>query len=58
MKNDEENLYSKEMLETMHKLGSVFQKIHNRLTKEGYKIKDGVLYRPDGSVEYGRPIEK
>ncbi|MDE2031041.1 MAG: hypothetical protein KGI58_02140 [Patescibacteria group bacterium] len=53
--NLEDNLHTDEIAETMNELGSVLQKIRNRLIKEGYRIEDGVLYSPDGSVEYRGP---
>jgi len=47
--------FSEEEFQAIKKLGGVLQRIHNRLIKEGYLIEDGVLYAPDGSVEYERP---
>ena len=47
--------FSEKEFQVVKELGAVFQQIHNRLMKEGYRIEDGVLYAPDGSVEYRRP---
>lgn len=48
-------IFSEETFQTIKELGGILQKIHNRMIKEGYRIEDGVLYGPDGNVEYRKP---
>lgn len=47
--------FSQETIDSISELGSVLQKIHNRLTSEGYSIIDGKLINSKGEVEYERP---
>ncbi len=48
-------IFSQEIIDTLSELGSVFQKIHNRLISEGYSIIDDKLINAKGEVEYERP---
>ncbi len=45
--------FSYETLAALHEYGAVLRQIHNRLIREGYVIKDGKIYNPDGTLAAG-----
>ncbi|MDP4103354.1 MAG: hypothetical protein Q8935_00255 [Bacillota bacterium] len=47
--------FNQETIDSISELGSVLQRIHNRLKSEGYSIIDGKLINSKGEVEYERP---
>lgn len=49
------NYFSQETIDSVSELGSVLQRIHNRLISQGYSIIDGKLINAKGEVEYERP---
>ena len=48
-------IFRQEVIDTISELGSVLQRIHNRLTMEGYSIIDGKLINAKGEIVYERP---
>ncbi len=46
---------SEETIQAMKELGEILRGIHNRLISEGYTIKDGKIYKPDGTLNV--PLE-
>ena len=43
----EDYLFSEETISSLSELGSIFEKIHKRLIKEGYIIKNGKILKPN-----------
>ena len=49
------SIFSQETIDSVTELGSVLQKIHNRLLSEGYCIMANRVINPQGEVEYEKP---
>jgi hypothetical protein len=46
----QKNIFSEETFRSLQELGKVLRRIHNRLIREGWIIKDGVFTPPPGYV--------
>ena len=54
-KGSNPTIFSQETIDSVTELGSVLQKIHNRLLSEGYCIMSDSIINPQGEIVYEKP---
>ncbi len=56
--NQKKNIFNEEEIKTFVDFYQLLQRIHNRLIREGYVIKDGKISKPESDIDCGEIVLK